>query len=1313
MIEQSSGNDNINSSLTQFDSGRLIYGQLLSSTDVDVFKFLPNFNGTLEDGVGFTASIRITEDFSAQAGWKFSLIDSDENIIASIDSNDVDDFPATGQLQLSGSYDVSKALYVKVETSATDAHSAAQYELLLQEHNQIDEEAVADDYASLQGDIASYSNFEKGAGVEDVDTFVFETLDATAATTANIVYTAMVDLSFTAADGSSILDVTKALGDEVDVAGNSFFVEYSDVDSDTIALTLRRADGSFVKDASDNDINTMSVDLNTVLAIKVDPATDDTTDLTVTAASPAAISATVRTLDGAVVAASDGTLINSLSVDSGTAVEMSLASVGTGYVVELTSAMDGSYSLQVDGLAARQNPVPTIQVKDYVSGDIEDGLPDYSNLPVIQVDKNATLNLAEIFEIGDSSFANMYFFSADATPLTGIGASNNATTIAAADYAVGKVAQERDLSAYSVGDEFQIMGFADNTSLLAANASYADQGQYNTSGIIGAKIVISNQGISGSVADASIREGETTTLTVQLSQALTGSETLEVNLTNASGDLLFDNVTSKSVVFSSTVQSVDVVVEAVSGDIDFADSEAVGIQITPVTAAYQNLLVSDVALTVTEIIPSFSMVTNVLSVVNATDYYKYTVTLDNASDFAAGNPVSVAITAPSGFAVSTSTDIADAVTSVDFSSTNDSATWYVLADTTAKPDGEILNSGLTGQIVHAVTYGSKSLAGLDTLTVTRAVDDATSDVNLAGTSGDDTIATTAAQENITSLAGNDTVTYAAVADMDGDSFDGGDGTDTVVLPGVQGDYTAETLLNNSYNLTVTASGEVLGISNVEQITFSGDSSTINASDLNQDPTLQAGVVPDGGYSLLEGTSQVIDLSGLFVDPEGDDLYFAYSLDGGAVPSWVQFNAVTQELTLAPGASDPDVYTFAISAADSVVASADDASTSFVITVTDIPNVATAVADQTVDEDAALSVDVSAVFSDADIGDVLTLSAAQADGTDLPTWLAFDASTGLFTGTPDNDAVGTMSIAVTATDLALNSITDNFDITVSNTNDSPVLSATIDDVVVIQDTATDIDLSASFDDVDANDSLTYSATLSDGSDLPAWLSLDTSTGVLSASPGVADLGDVSVTVTAEDIFNATATDTFDVTARSPSVNVSGTILDRNGNAMEATTDINNSADSAQLHSANASAAGAFGFDVDPGLDIDVAVYQAYDASNNAISVYDALDALKISIGLDPAGGPVTAMQLIAADIDQNGEVSVYDALDILKTSIGLATNSPPEWVFVDASADLSGLTKDAVSYTEGGQFTNLSADVTIDLTGILIGDVDGSYTPDIV
>lgn len=78
--------------------------------------------------------------------------------------------------------------------------------------------------------------------------------------------------------------------------------------------------------------------------------------------------------------------------------------------------------------------------------------------------------------------------------------------------------------------------------------------------------------------------------------------------------------------------------------------------------------------------------------------------------------------------------------------------------------------------------------------------------------------------------------------------------------------------------------------------------------------------------------------------------------------------------------------------------------------------ANAIADQLATEDASFSYTVPAdAFVDVESGDMLTYRATRADGSALPSWLTFDATTRPFSGTPANGDVGTISVKVTATD----------------------------------------------------------------------------------------------------------------------------------------------------------------------------------------------------------------------------------------------------------------------------------------------------------
>ncbi|ARQ09489.1 cadherin-like/VCBS repeat-containing protein [Rhizobium etli] len=68
------------------------------------------------------------------------------------------------------------------------------------------------------------------------------------------------------------------------------------------------------------------------------------------------------------------------------------------------------------------------------------------------------------------------------------------------------------------------------------------------------------------------------------------------------------------------------------------------------------------------------------------------------------------------------------------------------------------------------------------------------------------------------------------------------------------------------------------------------------------------------------------------------------------------------------------------------------------------------------------------FSDVDSGDTLAYAATSADGTALPSWLSFNASTRTFSGTPT--AGGTYGVKVTATDLGGLAANETFNIAVS-------------------------------------------------------------------------------------------------------------------------------------------------------------------------------------------------------------------------------------------------------------------------------------------
>lgn len=82
------------------------------------------------------------------------------------------------------------------------------------------------------------------------------------------------------------------------------------------------------------------------------------------------------------------------------------------------------------------------------------------------------------------------------------------------------------------------------------------------------------------------------------------------------------------------------------------------------------------------------------------------------------------------------------------------------------------------------------------------------------------------------------------------------------------------------------------------------------------------------------------------------------------------------------------------------------------------------------------------FTDADEGDELTYSATLEDGTELPSWLSFEADTRTFSGTPGDAHIGTVTIAVSVTDGEISQpVTEQFSI---NVVAAPVVEKPVED-----------------------------------------------------------------------------------------------------------------------------------------------------------------------------------------------------------------------------------------------------------------------------
>lgn len=264
---------------------------------------------------------------------------------------------------------------------------------------------------------------------------------------------------------------------------------------------------------------------------------------------------------------------------------------------------------------------------------------------------------------------------------------------------------------------------------------------------------------------------------------------------------------------------------------------------------------------------------------------------------------------------------------------------------------------------------------------------------------------------------------------------------------------------------------------------------------------------------------------------GDQLAYSATLaNGDPLPDWLQFDASTSTLSGIPGNKNVGDIGVKVTATDLAGAAVENTFNMTVTNVNDAPVVVSALVDQAAMEDQTFSFQIpDGSFKDIDTGDTLTYTATQVDGSCLPGWLIFNAATQTFSGTPGNDNVGAVSVQVTATDLAGATTNSSFILDVVNVNDAPVIASALADQAATEDQTFNYQIPASsFKDIDAGDTLTYSATLVDGSSLPGWLTFDVATKTFFGIPGNDNVGAESVQVTATDRAGATANSTFAIT-----------------------------------------------------------------------------------------------------------------------------------------------------------------------------------------
>ncbi|MEQ1731675.1 MAG: putative Ig domain-containing protein, partial [Vicinamibacterales bacterium] len=237
-------------------------------------------------------------------------------------------------------------------------------------------------------------------------------------------------------------------------------------------------------------------------------------------------------------------------------------------------------------------------------------------------------------------------------------------------------------------------------------------------------------------------------------------------------------------------------------------------------------------------------------------------------------------------------------------------------------------------------------------------------------------------------------------------------------------------------------------------------------------------------------------AGAFADIDADALNLSATMtSGAALPPWLTFNTASRTFAGTPPANYNGFIDVRVRAIDPSGAAATSDFRLTVNPLNDAPILAAALSAQATNEDTAISFVLPAgAFSDAD-GDGLALSATLTSGAALPSWLAFNAATRTFSGTPPANYNGFIDVRVRAADPAGAAATGDFRLTVNPVNDAPVISA-LSAQAFSEDTTVNFTLPAgAFTDIDG-DALMLSAALTSGEALPSWLTFNAGTRTFS-------------------------------------------------------------------------------------------------------------------------------------------------------------------------------------------------------------------------
>jgi len=267
-------------------------------------------------------------------------------------------------------------------------------------------------------------------------------------------------------------------------------------------------------------------------------------------------------------------------------------------------------------------------------------------------------------------------------------------------------------------------------------------------------------------------------------------------------------------------------------------------------------------------------------------------------------------------------------------------------------------------------------------------------------------------------------------------------------------------------------------------------------------------------------------------------YRATLSNGAALPGWLSFNASTETFSgTVPLGAGP--LSLTVSATDAWgMTRSEQFTVGMISAATTVTHTAPKLTAQTANQIWVPGVAETLTLSSTTFTDpqssAMTYAATLSNGSALPSWLKFNATTRSFTGTaPAN--TGLVTVKVTATDTFGLASSETFTIGLAA---APNVTAATGAQYWVAGKATTLTLpSNSFTDPQGA-AMTYTATLASGAALPSWLKFNAATDSFSGTEA-AGTAPITIKVTATDSYGLSTSESFTLTLASAPVVVSQT------------------------------------------------------------------------------------------------------------------------------------------------------------------------------